>query len=257
MTVDRLYRIFKERPGVTLTDSLSLFKQHGRYIVIEDDGEQSFKKLNDALQYLDKSGKAISEYVEAAESFPVPTLSGGRGSKSGGGGRKKAFGHARGGGDGFSGKGHASEFNTGRKNQTEADMAAKFTQKYVGSNIEHGITVNERGDVTRHIHGDATSVAIWGDKGEMVYHNHPHGGSFSDSDLLAAAQTSARGVAAVAREGTYYFVKGKKFNAPSFFKAVKNATVPSSMSYDDGVAHWLNKNAKKFGYSYTFVKAKA
>lgn len=129
-----------------------------------------------------------------------------------------------------------------------------FRKLHVNDNYESAFAVDSRGFVTQYVHGGATSVSIIGNKGEMIYHNHPSGGAFSDSDLLSAAITPARGIVASGKEGDYIFQKGTHFKANNFVKAVKSAQMQGK-TYDEAVDNWLKKNQKKYGYKYIFKKA--
>ena len=142
-------------------------------------------------------------------------------------------------------------------NRTPEDALRAFREVHVNDNYESGIAVDEYGYVTRYVHGTATSVAIAGGKGEMVYHNHPgtKGGNFSDSDLISTSMTGAKGIVASGKEGDYKFVKSHKFNAAGFIKAVKSAQMRGK-DYDDAADRWLKANQQKYGYKYGFTKAK-
>ena len=108
--------------------------------------------------------------------------------------------------------------------------------------------------------GGSTSVPIRGAKGEMLIHNHPSGGNFSDSDLIVVASGSEKGIVAVGSNTSnrmrYTFTKNKNFKSKEFIKAVKKAQWPREYSYDKGADWWLRKNAKEYGYSYSAKKIK-
>ena len=75
------------------------------------------------------------------------------------------------------------------------------------------------------------------------------------------AQTGAKGVVAHAvGSGSHILTVNnpRKFAKVSgeFQRAVRNASIPKNLDYDQGVAHWLNKNSRKFGIKYTFVPLK-
>jgi len=100
-------------------------------------------------------------------------------------------------------------------------------------------------------------VAISGkNKGNMILHNHPSGGAFSDSGLISASLGNEKGIVASGKNGDYIFQKkGGHFKAAEFIKAVKTAKMKGK-DYDDAVDKWLKANQKKYGYTYKFVKAK-
>ena len=131
----------------------------------------------------------------------------------------------------------------------------EFRKLHALSSTEFGVTVDPQGFITQYVRGGATSVGIWGKKGEMVYHNHPSGGAFSDSDLLSTAMSAEKGIVASGKNGDYIFVKnGGHFKAAAFMKAVRSAKMKGT-SYDDAVDKWLTANQKKYGYTYVFKKA--
>lgn len=257
MTLECFRLLFKERAGVELK-GFAIFRQRGKWILIANGESTTYKRLEQLAEavvnrkpvsaYIDELKKVIDSPIRAKGDRPT-------------GPKRSAFDHARGGGGwGATKLDFPSRFNTGDKAQTEEKMASKFTQMHANSKEEHAITIDERGYVTQYNHGDKTSVGIMGRKGEMVYHNHPGGSdgmghSFSDSDLLLTAKDQSRGIIAVAPEGTYSFVKGRKFDAAGFYSAVKNAKVPANLDYDAGVAHWMKQNAKKYDFTYKFTPA--
>ena len=99
-------------------------------------------------------------------------------------------------------------------------------------------------------------MPISGSKGQMVVHNHPGGGNFSDGDLLSISMESSKGIVAVGKDKTYTFTKNKNFKPKEFSKAVRKAQWPVEYSYDKGADWWLRNNAKKYGYKYSATKTK-
>ena len=252
MTLEHFRWLFKDRAGVELK-GFAVFKQRGKWQLIVQGENIAYKKLEELAEAV-VNGKTVMQHIDELEKLQVRPLSS-KGDRPTGP-QRKAFDHATG-GKGTSTPDFPSRYNTGDRFQTEEKILANFVAEHAYSDIEHAITVDEKGYVTQYVHGDKVSVGISGRKGEMVYHNHPgkHGGSFSDGDLLVTATDQSRGVVAVAREGTYTFTKGKKFDAAGFYAAVKNAKVPANLDYDAGVAHWMKKNAKKYDFTYTFTPA--
>lgn len=252
MTLEHFRWLFKDRAGVELK-GFAVFKQRGKWQLIVQGERTVYKKLEQLAEAV-VNGKTVMQYINEFEKPTVGTLTS-KGDRPTGP-QRDAFSHA-GGGKGTSIPDFPSRYNTGDRFQTEEKIVANFVAEHSRSDIEHAITVDERGYVTQYVHGDRVSVGISARKGEMIYHNHPgeHGGSFSDSDLLVTATDRSRGIVAVAREGTYSFVKGRKFDAAGFYAAVKNARVPANLDYDAGVAHWMKKNAKKYDFIYTFTPA--
>lgn len=151
-----------------------------------------------------------------------------------------------------------AEFNavTGSRYKSYEKTLEKFNEKYANADHEYGITIDEDGYVHRHIEGGKTSVGISGSKGQMIVHNHPSGGNFSDSDLIVVASGSEKGIVATGSKKTYTFTKTKNFKSKEFTKAVKKAQWPVEYDYDKGADWWLRQNAKKYGYKYTAQKTK-
>ena len=258
MTLDAFRWQFKQANGVELK-GFAVFKQRGKWVLVAGGETTAFKRLEQLAEVV-VNGKSVLEHITDTKTITRQALTVIK-EKKPQGPKRSAFDHARGGGGwGATKQDFPSRFNTGDRFQTEEKMASKFTALHANSKEEHAITIDERGFVTQYNHGDKTSVGIMGRKGEMVYHNHPGGSdgkghSFSDSDLLMAAKDQSRGIIAVAPEGTYSFVKGKRFDAAGFYNAVKNAKVPANMDYDTGVAHWMKQNAKKYDFTYKFTPA--
>ena len=255
MKLDRFRRAFLEVNAVMFGKDYALFRKPLQLVNLVTEETTRFKNLDEAFSY-ELDGKRLSEYIEAMERIGMP-LEGGRGSGSGLNKNFK-FGHASGGGGKDSSRADLpAKLNVRIPIQGKSPEAAleAFRKLHALSNTEYGVTVDEQGFITQYVHGNATSVGIWGNKGEMVYHNHPSGGAFSDSDLLSVSATVAKGIVASGKNGDYIFVKGGHFKAQQFMSAVKNATL-SGKDYDDAVDKWLTKNQKKFGYSYVFKKAK-
>ena len=180
----------------------------------------------------------------------------GRGSSKAGGGNRFKFGHAGGGGNGTTTPDLPARMNTKvdiRNKNPEAVLDA-FRKLHANDNYESAVTVDENGYVTQYVHGGATSVNIMGRKGEMVYHNHPSGGAFSDSDLISTAQSPEKGIVASGKNGDYIFIKSRGFDGPKFVAAIKKAQMYGT-SYDDAVDRWLSNNQRRYGYKYVFKKA--
>lgn len=207
----------------------------------------------------------IREIIENIKDFIV-TLDGGRGSgstnqKMGGG-----FNHADRRGRPAEDYG-ATQFparlntGTGGRYKSYEKTLRKFENLYKNADVEYGASIDENGYATRLLKGGSTSVPIHGAKGEMLLHNHPSGGNFSDSDLLVVAKGSEKGIVAVGsnvkkNRMRYTFTKTNHFKAKEFIKAVPKAQWPRGYSYDKGADWWLRRNAKKYGYKYSAVTIK-
>lgn len=246
--------------GARLTDSLILFRKPLQAYDLDSDETTYFDTLADLFAHV-VGNQTVKDIISAAKPEDIfkLQLDGGRGSGS----------------DNWTGKfSHASQSGNGR-DKTKSDFPARvngiidvkneaealkaFRQLHVADDYESAVTVDENGYVTQYVHGNSTSVGIWGRKGEIVYHNHPSfggekGGNFSDMDLISTAASAERGIVASAKEGDYKFVKGTHFKAAEFTKAVKTATLKGK-DYSDAVDKWLKRNQKRYGYKYSFTKA--
>lgn len=256
MQLEQFKREFRNVTAVMFGKDYALFHKPLRFVNLETEETVKFDTLDDALAY-ELGGKTLAQRIAAMDSLNYG-LDGGRGSGSGLNKTFK-FGHApHGNGNGSNSvKDLPAKLNVRvpiNKKSPEAALEA-FRQLHALSNTEFGVTVDEQGFITQYVKGDATSVGIWGKKGEMVYHNHPSGGAFSDSDLLSTSASAQKGIVASGKNGDYIFVKGGHFDAQKFMSAVKNAKM-SGKDYDDAVDKWLTKNQKKYGYTYIFRKAK-
>lgn len=218
-----------------------------------------FQSIEEAFEYEIK-GKAIKDIIaEADMSLFDMVLDGGSGSGS----PKQTFkfGHASGNskGDGVGEEWKSAlpaRMNNKIKVKSEDEAIKVFRNEFNNSKIEHGIAIDDNGYVHNYSHGDSTSVYINArGKGNLIVHNHPSGGHFSDSDLLSIARTGERGIIATTPKGYYRVDKGTHFKAESFARGVKNARMVGT-SYDDAVDKWLKKNQTKYGYKYTNVKDK-
>lgn len=136
------------------------------------------------------------------------------------------------------------------------DTLRMFANKYKNADHEYGVAVDDDGFVHKHVEGRSTSVSMVAKRGEMMLHNHPNGGNFSDTYLITTATHDIKGVVAVGSKKTYSFVKGQHFKAKEFAKAVKKAKWPKNLGYNEGADWWLRRNAKEYGYKYTARKTK-
>lgn len=260
---------FRDVVAVMIGEDHALFRKPLRLVNLNTGHVKKFKQLDDALKCTVK-GKTVADYIEALNSL-APALDGGRGGSSGmdkdGEGnegeeeqRTFKFNHAPqdafGEGEGGNPVNLPARINVRVPNADKSPerVLEEFRKLHALSNTEFGVTVDEFGFVTQYINGGATSVSITGRKGEMVYHNHPGGGAFSDSDLLHTAMTREKGIVASGKNGDYIFVKTNHFKPEAFSRAVKNARMKGK-DYDDAVDKWLTKNQKKFGYTYVFKSA--
>lgn len=212
----------------------------------------TFQSIEDLLN-AKLNGVRISEIIESDQYEMLIEIDGGRGSRSEGQ-LDFTFGHAPIDLDGSRAR-FPAEFNDGEKFQSEDKALEKFREKHANSDKEFAIAVDEDGFVHQYQEGGTTAVAIAGRDGQLVIHNHPNDGAFSDGDLLSCAQNKGeRGIIASGKSGDYIFKKGKNFNAEGFVKAVHTAKMRGT-DYNDAVDKWLMKNRDKYGYEYEFRKA--
>ncbi len=253
MKVEKFKLMFKNNNGIPLTDELVLWRKPLELWNLKTNVVlANFKSLDEALTY-DLGGEKIKDLVERTENFYFK-YDGGRGADSGamGGG----FNHASGGGSGFDKSRFNAEFNALNHGDNSYENTLKhFVSKYANEDHEFGVAVDELGYVHSHIEGGKSSVAISGKNGQTILHNHPSGGNFSDSDLLSVSMGNEKGIVAVGKNGNYSFSKNSNFKANEFAKAVKSAKWPTKYDYDKGADWWLKKNAKKYGYTYSYKKA--
>lgn len=223
-----------------------------------DVGSETVNVPKDSILDYEIGGKKVIEIIEDDSYEILIKPSGGRGSSSSGnGGEEKPFkfNHASGGGgEKLPPDPHfPSEMNDGEKFQSQQKAIDKFRERTADKGREYAITVDDQGFVHKYVTGGSTSVAISAMAGELIVHNHPSGGAFSDSDLLSTAQDRSSGIVATGKNGSYIFRKGKNFNASGFARAVKKATMMGT-SYDDAADKWLKANQSKYGYRYEFQK---
>lgn len=159
---------------------------------------------------------------------------------------------------------------------------------------EELLMIGEDGFATGYFKGGATSVGFTIPDGvdpakTVLTHNHPYGGkdgrtiggSFSNADLNNHINLGFKETRATSTEGTYSFkaAKGVKQNPKGFQKALagrsaevskkadarykaaqKKGGKAAQKSYIDTYLEeshkWYSKNCSKYGYDYSFTKAK-
>lgn len=150
-----------------------------------------------------------------------------------------------------------------------ADLFLTMTSVATFKHFDLGGDPHEQGFATKYRHGNAGSISgLTGNGKEIAIHNHPRDGwpTFSKEDVINTALGTRRGIVAVSTKtgrgddtaryaGVYTFTKGTHFNASGFVKAVNSAQL-SGKDYNDAVSKWLKANQQKFGYKYSYQKAK-
>jgi hypothetical protein len=212
-----------------------------------------FTSMREAWDYVFDGVKTVEAALSGIERFELPALSGRKGGSSSM--KDFKFGHAPHGRDYGNAIMHQNaELNTRITVKTEKDAIKYFSDLFTNADHEYGMAIDNQGYVHRYIEGGDTSVPIWGRKGELVIHNHPSGGAFSDSDLISTSRSSESGIVAIGKGGDYYFRKnGGHFKSAQFERAVRRAKLRGH-DYDDAVRRWLRANQKQYGYRFEFKK---
>ena len=247
--------LFSERVGANgfyLDDETIIFREPLQLWNQETDEEQYFESLEDMYEF-EYKGKKISEYIDEMDNLEIQ-LSG-----SVGAGKMQTFkfNHAPNNGKDKTKDLFPAYANVRIKAKTLEGAMQEFHNRFENEDHEWAYEVDPQGYVHQYKEGNATSVAISGrNKNNMILHNHPSGGAFSDSDLISASLGNERGIVASGKNGDYIFQKnGGHFKAAEFVKAVKRAKLEGT-SYDDAVDRWLKANQKKYGYRYEFKKSR-
>lgn len=211
---------------------------------------------------------------------------GGRGAgSSSGGGSGGVFSTGRGGGSGKSlGLAGQTYFEDGNKVSVSGTLNF-WEGKSAGLKKEELLMVDEDGFACGYFKGGATSVSFSipkdvDPKKTVLTHNHPAGGkdgrtiggSFSNADLNNHIDIGFKETRATSVEGTYSFKTGRNANATGFKAALKTRqsecltkaknkvakgdTRSEIDIYLDECHKWYKTNCKKYGYEYSFTKAK-
>ena len=270
MKTEQFKRDFKRLNGVYITDKILLFRKPLELFNLSTNKTiAQFDSLDSALAY-SLDGKTLESIIAGWKEITFPIEHGGRGGGSGMGFSGKWPSGGNGGSDGTKAD-FPARMNvklSGAK-RSYADMLREFTNKHGSASEEHGVVVDEHGFATKYLHGNKGSISgLTGNGKEIAIHNHPAAGwpVFSKEDVVNTAMGPRRGIVAVSTKagrdadsakyaGTYTFVKGSKFNASGFVKGVNGAKL-SGKDYNDAVHKWLKANQKKYGYTYTYVRAK-
>lgn len=270
MQIEKFKSDFKRLNGVYATDKVVLLRDPLELFSLATGKTiATFENLDEALAF-EIEGKTLEQRVSAWTEITFPVERGGRGSSSGmgfSGGWPSAGG---GGGSDDTTDDFPARMNVKVNVQRSyADMLRAFTEAHGSAAEEHGVVVDEYGFATKYKHGNYGSISgLTGNGREIAIHNHPAHGwpNFSKEDVVNTALGTRRGIVAVSTKagrsedtakyaGTYTFVKGTHFNASAFVKGVSNAKL-SGKDYNDAVSRWLKANQKKYGYTYSFTKAK-
>ncbi len=264
MKLEYFKRDFKRMNGVQLCKDWVMWRKPFNIWNEKTDETIKAKNLDQALDIV-VEGKTVREHIEAIEKYEVEDQGSG-GSSSGGKGDVFKFtsaSDAGGGGDAGDDGGKIllnAKMNTKIKTKTYESALKAFEDEHRHSDREYAISVDRDGFVYGYAKGGKTSVGVNNRAGKVVIHNHPAGAdgkghSFSKADLQNTARGYDVGKVAVAPEGTYSFLPTHKFKGQAFEKALSRAK-PRGKDYDDATGKWLTANQDKYGYKYSFTKAK-
>lgn len=259
MTKKEFEYLFSEEVGANgfyLDKDTIVFREPLQIWNSETNEEVNFESLDDLLKY-EYKGRKVSEYIKEMDKLLVGGLSGGRGSSGTGEQKEFKFNHAP------LGKDRTKDLfpayaNVRIKSKTLEGAMEEFHERFKNADHEWAYEVDQQGYVHQYKEGNKHSVAISGrNKDNMILHNHPSGGAFSDGDLINVSLGNERGIVASGKKGDYIFQKnGGHFKATEFVKAVKTVKMKGK-DYDDAVDKWLKANQKKYGYKYEFKKDKS
>lgn len=262
---------FKHRAGVFVTPSVVLL--HRPLEVYDLARDKVIAKGNKKNRFDDSildtviDGRTLLQHITSWKVLPEVLIYGGNGSGSDSYNESWDFsGNDRSGNDD---EDYPARFN--QRTKSPEDTLRRFNERHAGDNMqEHGILVDDRGFVTKYVHGNGGSVNIAARNGEMIYHNHPASGwpNFSKNDIYAATVENSRGIVASSSRagrneqtinyaGTYSFTKNQNFDANGFLKELNRAQLKGK-DYNDAVGKWLGNKARqrKYGYKYSFTPAK-
>lgn len=216
----------------------------------------------------------------------------GAGSSSGGGGNIST-GTGYGGKGNSLGLAGQTYFEDGNKVSVDGTLNY-WENKSKDLGHEELLMISEDGFAAGYFKGGATAVSFSIPDGvdpskTVLTHNHPYGGkdgrtiggSFSDADLKNHISCGFKETRATSKEGTYSFkaAKGKTPDSKGFLKALsgrrsevekkaeakyrkaqakggKAAQKSHIDTYLEECHAWYSKNCSKYGYEYSFTKAK-
>lgn len=156
--------------------------------------------------------------------------------------------------------------------------------RIIGLDHEQLVVIGQDGYVRAVVDGSEHSVGLTpraerNAAGNIITHNHPNGGTFSPADIISAGQIGAGEIRAASKRfgKTYSLKAGAKANGRGLAKAMQRAEAKltsawqakldsmvgrkysSKESYEKQaynhwnniMGDWLNKNAGKYGYTYS------
>lgn len=256
MTVEQFKELFSDKVGANgfyLDKEKEVFVFRVPLSIWKSDTDETvdFADIDELLAY-NYEGRTVGDIIAGMVSLDISL----GGSVGGEGNKTFKFNHARDNGKDKTKDLFPAYANVRIKSKTLEGAMQEFHERFKNANKEWAYEVDPQGYVHQYKEGNKSSVSISGkNKDNMILHNHPSGGAFSDSDLISASLGNEKGIVASGRNGDYIFQKnGGHFKAADFVKAVKRAKLVGK-SYDDAVDKWLKANQKKYGYRYEFKKA--
>lgn len=262
MKLEYFKRDFKRLNGIQLCGDWVMWRKPFNIWNEKTDETIKVKNLDQALDIV-VEGKTVREHIEALDGVKFE-INGSGGSSSGG--KDKPFKFTSASEGKGKGKGEINPSllpayaNTKIKTKSYESALAQFSEKHRNSDTEFSYSIDDQGFVHSYEKGGSVSVMPRNYEKKMIVHNHPAGSdgkghSFSKADMQFVSRTNAKGIVAVAPEGTYSLTKTHKFKGQAFEKAMSRAN-PRGKDYSDAVGKWLTANQDKYGYKYTFTKAK-
>lgn len=253
MTKEQFKALFNDEVGANgfyLMDDVFVFRKPLSVWDSNTGEEATFRTIDELWEYM-HNGKTIGEYVEYMDELLI-RLDGGLGAEQ----QTFKFDHAKGNGKDESKQLFPAYANVRIKAKSLEGAIQEFHERFENEDHEWAYEVDPNGYVHQFVEGNSSSVSISGrHKDNMILHNHPSGGAFSDSDLISTSLGNQKGIVASGKNGDYIFQKSNGFKATEFVKAVKTAKLTGT-SYDDAVDKWLTANQKKYGYKYEFKKSR-
>lgn len=264
MQLNEFKRVFKRDINFfVVTPEVILFKKPLHVWDSRTEETFKYKTLDDALEHV-VDGKKLIEYIEGWDGQFQPMYGSG-GSKSTGEKKFKPM-------EGDNRPSHTTDLlpakmNTatfkGRVKANDDEAIQAFAERHRNSPVEYTTTVDSMGYAYHYGEGQSGAVIPRNvTKGSTVIHNHPKQGdgkdynNFSGQDIAFISQSQGRRIIAVGQNGEYSFTKGAKFDSAGMMKALKRTI--SGKTYDEAMGNFLEKNQKKYGYTYSFTpKAKA
>ena len=214
MTVEQFKELFSDAVGANgfyldKVKEVFVFRKPLSIWKSETDETVDFDSIDDLLSY-EYEGKTILDRINEMESLDISIS----GSVGGGDNQTFKFNHAKGNGKDKTKDLFPAYANVRIKSKTLEGAMEEFHERFANSDHEWAYEVDPQGYVHQFKEGNASSVSIGGrHKDNMILHNHPGGGAFSDTDLISTSLGNQKGIVASGNKGDYIFQKGGHFKA--------------------------------------------